>query len=787
MFIHPPTIIQSSFSQNTSQDFLLESFDSTSSISSTSFDSSNSSFSKPFEQDSSCHSVGAIKKLDLKDQTSIYRLKNSFSFEPLFSDSDFLPAQEKSLELSPSSLDDLVLDLKKTEEKEDLSSHPLEASLEQFSSNPKEENNHLKDLEDPSSLEQKDLNDQNLSIDQDDTDSNGDFKDNLDIDSMVNIDANIPWPTTSLIAQAPFDHEGIIEVKSRNITIQFLREMDSYWLHLEQEGQKEVIPLQGTKKSLLLKQDEAFLTLLNAQNEKIISWIVRCLPEENSSFLQEPSCLTPSKEPDVKPTTNTLIVPLEVESHEVPFITPVMQPALLEKEEPIVLNEPIKPFVLEDLEEDSLTTNLSYPKPTSLKERLTLTNQKVKDQIDSLPSSTFSSSLEATPTPGITSTPSPSDFVSSSSSLPSSFSQKVSSTPTSATALSYVNKPSEPIINSSSLKSLASLEPTSLDQSSSTLVSVTSPAFYSKESLEDLSSREIASPSPNNDPTPLAHSSLSTQISKPNTISEKAQSEKSSLLANSNTSLRTYLAKNLEAKATGPIATIQQAGKVINEGNKIYVKNPGDIKVNVENGSLQNIVVRSKETKKNYIDLESAMKAEKQAIFELEAQVQGSNASSSQAKWTLIPIGEPLKQSLSFPTQEIESFYSLDETGKLSSYRQSPQASIVLCRGFEPLENQSVTPGEKLRVYVDQDLASYSLLVNGKSQEIKISQDELGQSYVPISVKAGRTEIALKQNGKTVYSNSLQANNPLFSWGWIAPLIGSVVGLALNERRKRAI
>lgn len=246
------------------------------------------------------------------------------------------------------------------------------------------------------------------------------------------------------------------------------------------------------------------------------------------------------------------------------------------------------------------------------------------------------------------------------------------------------------------------------------------------------------------------------------------------------------LLKDLQQQATKPLATIQQAGKSLSQGNTLYVKDPEEVKVYVENGTLQDIKVFSKDSKKTYTSLEMAMEAEKQATFEMEANLKSTHSDQiSQAKWTIIPLGETVEQTISLPAQDIKAFYTLEEDGKLSSYRQpSKLSNALLCRGFEPLETQSVYPGESLRVYVEEE-GDYTLSVNGKSKTVSLQQDELGQPYIPVSVGALKTDITLQKDGTTIYSQSLQTNNPMVRLGWIAPVIGSLVGIILDVRRRK--
>ncbi|MBD5423785.1 MAG: hypothetical protein HDR44_01485, partial [Allobaculum sp.] len=144
-----------------------------------------------------------------------------------------------------------------------------------------------------------------------------------------------------------------------------------------------------------------------------------------------------------------------------------------------------------------------------------------------------------------------------------------------------------------------------------------------------------------------------------------------------------------------------------------------------------------------------------------------------------------VEQSISLPAQDIKAFYTLEEDGKLSSYRQpSKLSNALLCRGFEPLDTQNVYPGESLRVYVEEE-GEYTLSINGKSKIVSLQQDELGQPFIPVSVGALKTDIALQKDGTTIYSQSLQTNNPMVRLGWIAPVIGSLVGIILDVRRRK--
>lgn len=247
-----------------------------------------------------------------------------------------------------------------------------------------------------------------------------------------------------------------------------------------------------------------------------------------------------------------------------------------------------------------------------------------------------------------------------------------------------------------------------------------------------------------------------------------------------------------QALLKSPNASVQAVLKTgtrqYRSGNQLYVRDPQQVEIQVQNGSLQKLSVRSRATEKTYPDLQEAMKAETNTAFEVEASLQPSGQKTvEKARWTVIPAGETVHQKISFSAGEIETFYTLDQNGKLTGYQQTRLSAPLLCRGFDPVDSQQIIPGETLRLYVDPVPGSWQISLNGKTEIRNPEQDELGQPYLPIRAGHGKTELKVLRDGRTLCSQTLTVRNPFASFPTVYAALGAAVGGLLEYRRRRFV
>ncbi len=597
-------------------------------------------------------------------------------------------------------------------------------------------------LEDPSSsflTNQEDLQDEQekleevqASLEEDDFFEESDSSD-LKIENLLedeNLDSSLGFSsssTSSLLLS--LEKQDPLFVSTKSLLLEFEEKQDGY-LRLEQGNSIQTFSLEGLSQPLVFVEDQVTLTLLNSQQEILASWLV-CYEKTNNKVEQE--ALSTDSFSNLPLTSTTLVAPIVVDNHTMSFGLSVVQD--IPKQSELVVDTFYEPLVVEE-QEEVVSTPLPATTITSpFKSGLALGQEK----------------------------------------LPALVSSLASSLPVSSTVSSFTNSTSS-FSSISTLPSRSSLDSASLP-STPTLQNIEPAVVEAKGNGNDLPSIEQLA-------YPPIESTISPSVSTAQAVIPQGQiSDQIPISQNTPSSGLKSLKKELEKQALEPLATIQQAGQLISQGHTLYVKNPNDVQVQVENGTLQEIKVRSNDTKKIYTNLERAMNAEKQATFELEAQLKNHESQITQAKWTIVPLGDPIQQAVSVPAGQVEAFYTLEENGQLTSYRQSDLTKALLCRGFEPLETQTVFPGEKLRMYVEE--GEYDLSINGKKQVVKVEQDELGQPYLSIPVGPLKTDIALQKNGQTIYKQSLQTNNPLWRFGWFAPFIGSLVGIGLDVRRRK--
>ena len=666
----------------------------------------------------------------------------------------------------------LVLDLDKeldSFQKDDLSFAENQNTLEEDSLSPIEEDDDSLLFKPSQTLEEQEPSE---NPNEENNDYLDDFvstsKDSQEDPDPIDSDASFPpssFDSSSCLLLSLHQSEPLT-TSTKHVALKFEEDMSGYFLNIKQDQSIQTIPLNGSFQPLSFQDDQVILTLFNNQNETLSSWIVKYQTFQEDQNKQ-PLIQVPIQEQTTL-TSTTLVPPIVVDDHITPFAISAVQ--VIPSQGKLILDSGYKPLVIENQEEISKST--LTPAISSDVVSAALSSNPSTSSISSLtPSSTVSTSSTSISPFAIESLSTP-----SSNASPSSLSS-LSSLPSQAIPLSSTSTSFSPTANSSAFVSPSlSLEATNASSTfPSTALKTTEISISPMPTLE-----QLAYP-----PTDLGNrvdSSLSLSLNKSETLSTDSdlQVEKKSP-----STLFKPLVKELQQQATKPLATIQQAGQSLSQGNTLYIKDPGEVQVHVENGTLQDIKVVSKDSKKTYTSLEMAMEAEKQATFEMEANLKSTNSKQiSQAKWTIIPLGETVEQSISLPAQDIKAFYSLEEDGKLSSYRQpSKLSNALLCRGFEPLEDQSVYPGESLRMYVEE--GDYTLSINGKSQVVSMQQDELGQPYIPVSVGALKTEIVLQKDGATIYTQSLQTNNPMVRLGWIAPVIGSLVGIILDVRRRK--
>ena len=234
-------------------------------------------------------------------------------------------------------------------------------------------------------------------------------------------------------------------------------------------------------------------------------------------------------------------------------------------------------------------------------------------------------------------------------------------------------------------------------------------------------------------------------------------------------------------------ATLKVDKRSVQAGNRLYIKDPSALQVHVDHGSLQALEVRSHASQKVYPDLEEAVAAEQNATFDVKAKIQTEDHQSSTVSWTVIPIGNPVQSELNTRSGQLNTVFTLSEEGKIVSHVQDKSSQPVLCRGFEPVGNQALTPGETLRMYVNDQPGTYQIRIDGQDIQTKVEQDELGQNYLSVPVRLGSSRLRVMRDGKTVYASDLNCHNPFQSLKAVFPVLGAAAGLILDVRRRRML
>ncbi len=234
-------------------------------------------------------------------------------------------------------------------------------------------------------------------------------------------------------------------------------------------------------------------------------------------------------------------------------------------------------------------------------------------------------------------------------------------------------------------------------------------------------------------------------------------------------------------------AALKVDKRSIQAGNRLYIKDPSALQVHVDHGSLQALEVRSQASQKVYPDLEEAVAAERNAAFDVKAKIQSEDHQSSTVSWTVIPIGQPVQSELNTRNGQINTVFTLSEEGKIVGHLQDKSSQPILCRGFEPVGDKSLTPGETLRMYVNDQPGTYQIRIDGQDIQTKIEQDELGQNYLSVPVRLGSSRLRVMRDGKTVYASDLNCHNPFQSLKVVFPVLGAAAGLILDVRRRRML
>lgn len=244
---------------------------------------------------------------------------------------------------------------------------------------------------------------------------------------------------------------------------------------------------------------------------------------------------------------------------------------------------------------------------------------------------------------------------------------------------------------------------------------------------------------------------------------------------------------NEKSQASMKSGAILQSGQSqFAEGRKLFIKDPSSLKVHVDHGQIKEVQIISQATKKVYPDLEKAMQAEKNTAFAVQAQIQNDSTSQiTTASWTVVPAASASIEASTSSGRKLSSYYALDGEGKIVSYQQQKASTALLCREFDPIGSKKVTPGETLRLYVDAKPGSYAIEMNGKTKAVDVMEDELGQKYLPIKAGIATTQLKVSRNGRTIYNDRLQTQNPFAITGMIAPALGIFTGVLLDVRRRR--
>lgn len=219
-------------------------------------------------------------------------------------------------------------------------------------------------------------------------------------------------------------------------------------------------------------------------------------------------------------------------------------------------------------------------------------------------------------------------------------------------------------------------------------------------------------------------------------------------------------------------------------GKKIFTRDPQSFEVEVLNGSLERLQVVSLYSKKSYDDLKSALDAETKTAFEVRARILDANSNGRTEKWTLVPLGDDLMNTIDLPGGIVHSFYTLSPDGAIVHTSSIDQQGALLCRGFDAADPAQLQAAEPLRLYIDPSASRIEVFINGKQKQIKAETDELGQSYLPLRAPIRQSEIEVKASERLVYAATLQSRSVL-PWILGLPLIGMAAGVCLDVRRRK--
>lgn len=217
-------------------------------------------------------------------------------------------------------------------------------------------------------------------------------------------------------------------------------------------------------------------------------------------------------------------------------------------------------------------------------------------------------------------------------------------------------------------------------------------------------------------------------------------------------------------------------------GQTVFRRDIGKLRVADENPDSI-LQVKSLDTQREYSSIEQALQAEKQPRLEVSVH---SESSGQSASWQVFDIGTLAAQSLNLSYGKGSQWFARDESGQLQRYTQVEAQKPLLCRGFEQVKEEFLKRPEKLRLYVPDKTGNYMLSINGQQQESCLEEDELGQPYLPLSVTPTTKRIALKHNGRTVFTKDVKRNRQPAWWAFGIPGLGAASGMVLDVRRRKA-
>ncbi|WP_288339205.1 hypothetical protein [uncultured Allobaculum sp.] len=224
--------------------------------------------------------------------------------------------------------------------------------------------------------------------------------------------------------------------------------------------------------------------------------------------------------------------------------------------------------------------------------------------------------------------------------------------------------------------------------------------------------------------------------------------------------------------------------KAYKPGELIFTSSAQDLKVDVQNGTLEAFTVQSLDTQKTYESLEQAFDAESNSAFQIQAVFLDARQQKVDQSWTVIDSGKMFQEQIQLPGLRLKRFCSLDENGRMIRRDALHRKEVMLCRGFVQTDGTDIMPCEALRLYVDDPSASYALQIDGKEQPAKLKEDELGQPYLELYSARKNQRVEVFKDGQKLDTLTLPVK-PASAMGGLILACGLLGGFAADGKRRR--